>query len=281
MITTETLTTVRGLSLARIDFRPDGSRPGAEDATPVLALHGHFGRARAFAPLAAALAPAYRVIALEQRGHGHSDRGEGDFSRDAYVADAAAFIRGLGLGPVIVLGHSMGGVTAFQLAARHPDLVSALVVEEGGALNRRPEVAHPVLDVRDWPRRAATLDALRRGIEARGIPDAGYFLESAVEHPDGWGLLFHYDDMMASQHALIGDWWADWLGSTCPALLVHGVHSFVLPTTMARRMAARRPHTELRELEGCGHWVHDDAPAAFAATVREFLDGLSGTAPHR
>ncbi|MEO3876226.1 alpha/beta hydrolase [Nonomuraea sp. B12E4] len=253
---------IDGRRLAYVDFGGAG--------IPVLALHGHFGRARMFAPLAAALAPAYRVVSLEQRGHGHSDGG--DFSREAYVADAAAFVRHLDLGPVVALGHSMGGVTAFQLAARHPDLVRALVVEEGGACNRRPEIPHPVLDVRAWPRRAATLHELRSQVEARGIPDASYFLESAVEHPDGWGFLFDYADMMDSQQALVGDWWADWLGSHCPALFVHGLDSFVLPTTMARQMAERRPATELRELPGCGHWAHDDDPAGFARAVRDFLD---------
>ncbi|TDD47515.1 alpha/beta hydrolase [Nonomuraea terrae] len=262
---TERYATVRGLRLAWLDA-------GAGDVV-VLALHGHFGRARMFAHLAGALGPRYRVIALEQRGHGHSGR-DGDFGPDAYVADAAAFLRDLGAGPVVVLGHSMGGVVAFRLAARHPELVRALVVEEGGAVNRPPDVPDPVLDVSDWPRRAPTLDALRRAIEARGIPDAGYFLDSAVERPDGWGLLFDLDDMMASQRALVGDWWADWLGSACPALLVHGLDSFVLPTALARRMAARRPGAVLREFPGCGHWVHDDDPAGFARAVREFLDGL-------
>ncbi|OLT32556.1 alpha/beta hydrolase [Actinomadura sp. CNU-125] len=253
--------TVRGLRLAWLDGGGD---------VPVLALHGHFGRGRCFAPLAAALAPRHRVIALEQRGHGHSERAE-SYGPDEYVADAAAFLRGLGAGPAAVLGHSMGGVVAFRLAARHPELVRALIVEEGGAYNRPPEVPNPVLDVRGWPRRAATLDGLRRGIEAQGIPDAGYFLESAVERPDGWGLLFDHDDMVASQEALVGDWWDDWTGSDCPALLVHGTESFVLPTAMAREMAARRPGTVLREFGGCGHWVHDDAPEAFAEVVREFL----------
>ncbi|WP_308303794.1 alpha/beta hydrolase [Streptomyces sp. CB02959] len=150
-MTMETVT-VRGRRLAYAD----AGGPGA----PVLALHGHFGRARAFAGLAAALAPEFRVIALEQRGHGLSAHAD-DMSPDAYVADAAAFVRATGLGPLALLGHSMGGVVAFQLAARHPELVRALIIEEAGALNRRPEVAHPVLDVRDWPRRAPTLGAAR------------------------------------------------------------------------------------------------------------------------
>ncbi|PRX98883.1 alpha/beta fold hydrolase [Allonocardiopsis opalescens] len=258
----EAFATVRGLRLAYLDHGGPG--------TPLLVLHGHFGRARHLAYLGGALAPGHRVIALEQRAHGRSGR-DGDLSPDAYVADAAAFLRGLGTGPAVVLGHSMGGVVAFRLAARYPELVSALVVEEGGACNRPPEVPHPVLDVRGWPRRAPTLRGLADAVRAQGVPDPAYFLESAAEFPDGWGFLFDYEDMVESQRLLVGDWWADWLGSSCPALLVHGADSSVLPTAVAREMARRRPATRLEVFEGCGHWVHDDDPSGFAAAVRRFL----------
>lgn len=260
---------VRGLRLAYVDFGGDG--------VPVLALPGHFGRARMFAPLAAALGPGHRVVALEPRGHGHSERADA-YRPDDYRDDAAAFMRALGLGPAAVLGHSMGGVTAFRLAARYPELVRTLVVEEGGAYNRPPEAPHPVLDVRGWPRRAPTLRALREEVE-RYVPDAGYFLESAVEYDDGWGFLFDAEDMVASQGALVGDWWDDWLASTCPALLVHGLDGTVLTTAMAREMAARRPGTVLRELPGCGHWAHDDRPDLFAEVVGGFLRTTAQPAP--
>ncbi|ASO20516.1 pimeloyl-ACP methyl ester carboxylesterase [Actinoalloteichus hoggarensis] len=267
---TEHHATVRGLRLAYLDFGGAG--------TPLLVLHGHFGRGRQFARLAADLAPDHRVIALDLRGHGHSGR-DGDVTPDAYTADVTEFLDDLARssGPMPVLGHSMGGVIAFRVAARRPDLVSALVVEEGGALNRRPEIADPVLDVRGWVRRAPTLAALRREVESRGIPDATYFLESAHEYADGWGFLFDHDDVTSSQEELIGDWRPDWLGSDCPALLVHGRDSTVLPTDMAEDMARRRPHTVLRTFPGCGHWVHDDDPAGFAETVRDFLGATHAT----
>ncbi|GLZ05015.1 alpha/beta hydrolase [Actinomadura sp. NBRC 104412] len=258
---------IRGLRLAYVDFGGSGR--------PLLALHGHFGRARMFASLAGMLASGHRVVSLELRGHGHSSRG-GSYKPDEYREDVAEFVREMGLAPVDLLGHSMGGVVAFRVAARYPELVRALVVEEGGACNRRPEVPNPVLDVRSWPRRAPTLSDLRRQIEARGIPDASYFMESAAEFDDGWGFLFDLDDMMESQEALVGDWWPDWLASTCPALLIHGRDSFVLPTPMAREMAARRPGTGLQEFPGCGHWVHDDAPERFAEVVGTWLGGNSG-----
>lgn len=137
----------RGLSY--LDF--GGSGP------VMVALHGSFGRGAIFTQLASDLRGLVRVVAPDQRGHGYSDH-RGGFGRGEFVCDAAAFVRGLGVSPVVVLGHSLGGITAYQLAARHPDLVRALIIEDVGPVMRQPEVARPVLDVRGWPQSAVTRD---------------------------------------------------------------------------------------------------------------------------
>ncbi|MBH1933394.1 alpha/beta hydrolase [Streptomyces sp. AV19] len=263
-MTAESFLTLRGRHFAYRDS--GGSGP------VVLALHGHFGRGRIFAPLAAALAPRYRVVALDQRGHGLSDNG-GEFTPDAYVADAAAFLTALDLAPAAVAGHSMGGVVALLLARRHPGLVNSLVIVDSTVLNEEPET-HPVLDVSDWPRHAPTREALGAAIEARGVPDAGYFLDSAVESDEGWSLLFDPAEMMASQHAFTGDHSADWTASRQPALLLRGGDSFLLTPGTARRMTEERANTRLREFPGCGHWLYADDPDGFAAEVGTFLDDV-------
>jgi pimeloyl-ACP methyl ester carboxylesterase len=106
---------------------------------PLLALHGHLGHGDVWAPLAAAL-PGWRVVAPDQRGHGRT--GDiGDYSRRAYVADAAQLIEALDLAPVVVLGHSLGGVNAYQLAAWRPELVRAVIVEDApAAMPVRPDL---------------------------------------------------------------------------------------------------------------------------------------------
>ncbi|MEW2524216.1 alpha/beta hydrolase [Streptomyces sp. NPDC047071] len=242
----------------RLCYRDHGG-PG-----PVLlALHGHFSDGRTFAPLARALAGRWRVIALDQRGHGRSDRAD-DYSRRGYVDDAAAVLRHLGLTDVVVLGHSLGGVNAYQLAARQPRLVRALVVVDIGAA--------PDGDLsfcRDWPRRAPTRAALLRELGA----SAPYVSGAVRAYADGWGLAFHPADVIASQQALNGDHWADWLGSDCPALLVRGRRSRVLGAGQAREMARRRARVRLVELD-TGHTVHETGPEAFARAVDAFLAGL-------
>ncbi|MEU9131648.1 alpha/beta hydrolase [Kitasatospora sp. NPDC048540] len=237
----------------------DAGGPGAV----VLALHGHFGDGRTFSRLARELAPDWRVVALDQRGHGYSDR-PSDFSRDGYVEDAAAVLHHLGAVPAVVLGHSLGGVNAYQLAAGHPELVRALVIEDIGA-----EVNGDLSFCLDWPHRAPTrgtlLDALGRS--------APHLTDVIREYGDGWGLAFHPEDMVASQHGLNGDHWQAWLASSCPALLVHGTRSNVLGAEHARDMADRRPRTRLVEL-ATGHTVHETDPEGFAAAVRGFLSAL-------
>ncbi|NJP65648.1 alpha/beta hydrolase [Streptomyces sp. ventii] len=268
-------------TLTRLDGRALVVADHGGAGRPLLALHGTFGRGTVFDRLAADLAGVARVVAPDQRGHGHSDSAE-LHDRASHVADAAAVIRSLDVGPVVVLGHSLGGITAYQLAARHPELVAALVVEDVGPVMRRPEIAHPVLDVRGWPRSAPTRGELAERIEAAGVPDAGYFLRSAVERDGAAELLFDWEEMMAVQRGGCGDWWEDWLGSSCPALVLRGAGSTLLPAELARRMCRSRPGTALRTVAGAGHWVHDDAPEEFARAVADFLAALPaapGSAP--
>lgn len=232
---------------------------------PMLAFHGHYNEASVFAPLAQALAPRWRVIALDQRGHGESDRAQ-SYHRADYVADIAAFHRHLGLGPVAVLGHSLGGVNAYQYTARHAGQVTALIVEDIGAVVNA-----------DWslttrlPRNAQSRQAL-----ASALGSTAPYLECSFrQFDDGWGYSFDIDHTVLSHKALTGDHWSDWESVICPTLLIRGTGSVVLAQDHAREMIARRAgQAQLAELPA-GHVVHRDAPDQFAATVRTFLSQLS------
>ncbi|ROR00346.1 pimeloyl-ACP methyl ester carboxylesterase [Streptomyces sp. 2132.2] len=246
---------VAGRRLSFLDFGGSGS--------PLLALHGHFADGRTFARLAGELGDSWRIIALDQRGHGLSDSSP-DFSRTGYVEDAAAALEHLGIRGAVVLGHSLGGVNAYQLAAWFPGLVDALIVEDIGA-----EVDGNLSFSLSWPHRAPTRTALLEGLGA----SAAYLVDAVREYPDGWGLAFDPKDMNASQQHLNGDYWDDWLASDCPALLLRGSRSSVLSAEHAKDMSARRPHTRLIELPA-GHTIHETVPVEFAAAVSGFLGSL-------
>jgi pimeloyl-ACP methyl ester carboxylesterase len=221
----------------------DGRRLGYYDTGGegplLLALHGHFGHAGAFDALADSLVPDWRVVAPDQRGHGRSDPAP-EYDRAGYVADAAHVIEALGLAPTVVLGHSLGGVNAYQLAAWRPELVRAVIVEDAPAeLPERP-------DIEAWP----------------ALPQRSVAPETALA------------EMNRSRRLLGGDHWADWLAGEHPVLLLHGLESDTLPTAQAREMARRRPHTRLVEFPGAGHTIHDDDPEGFALAVASFLSEL-------
>ncbi|MFJ4342401.1 alpha/beta fold hydrolase [Streptomyces sp. NPDC088915] len=247
--------TVAGRHLSYLDFGGPGR--------PLLALHGHFGEGRTFTRLARELGDSWRVVAPDQRGHGHSDRPD-DFSRAGYVEDAATVLEHLGIESAVVLGHSLGGVNAYQLAARHPGLVEALVVEDIGAV-----VDDDLSFGLSWPHRATTRAELLQLLGTSAV----HLTDSVREYPDGWGLAFDARDVVVSQRELNGDHWDDWLAVQCPVLLVRGGDSPVLDAEHAKEMAARRPGTRFVELPA-GHAVHATLPEEFAAVVREFLDSL-------
>lgn len=232
------------------------------EGQPLLALHGHFGRGRTWARLARRLAPRWRLVAPDQRGHGRSSRTP-DYDREGYVADAARVIEALDLAPAVVLGHSLGGINAYQLASRHPQLVRAVIVEDAPAeFPQRP-------DLHLWDGRPfASLAELQAA-----VPEPTLW-ESAFEDDDGWRFLFDPDDMNRSRRQAAGDFWADWLAGDHPVLLLHGLESDTLATPLAREMARRRPSTRLVEFPGAGHTIHDDDPEGFALAVASFLDEL-------
>jgi esterase len=244
---------------------PDGSRMAYFDAggrgLPLVCLHGHFGRGHQWARVAADLAPGRRVIAPDLPGHGRSDPAGEDWLTDT-VERVAGLIAHLGLREPALLGHSSGGIAAYTLAARRPELVTALIAVEA------PAVVSAVPDPGAWdavPARFASFAALRAAV---GSP---WHWESAVEFDDGWGLRFDPAALMRARTRLIGDHWPDWRASRMPGLVVRGADSPRLGHAHARELAARRSRTRLAELPRCGHVPQDDDPAAFAAVVAEFL----------
>jgi pimeloyl-ACP methyl ester carboxylesterase len=254
--------------MERHEFHRDGLTfsylDGGGDGRLLIALHGHLMEGATFVELAAALAPEWRVVALDQRGHGRSSHAP-SYTRADYVGDLAALFEHLGAMRAVLLGSSLGGVNAYQFAARYPEKVVALIIEDIGAV-----VSDDISFVLPWAGTFATREALIAQVGARFAP---YLEDSFRRVQGGWRLAFDPQEMVVSQGGLCGDHWKDWLATTCPALLIRGLESRVTTAEMVEQMAERRPNTVLVSLNG-GHILHMDARVEFTQAVRAFLSGL-------
>lgn len=247
-----------GLNLSYLDSGNNG---------PILiALHAHWMEGATFIPLAAALAPHWRVVCLDQRGHGDSDH-PATYTREDYLSDLAALLTHLNCTePVVLLGNSLGGVNVYQFAARHPERVRAMIIEDIGV-----EIAVDVSFSLAWEGAFKTREELVAHLGPRFLPA---LQDSFRQTKAGWTLAFNPRDLIISNSFLIGDHWKDWLATTCPALLIKGQESRVTTQAHLEKMAQERPNTVFSTLAG-GHVVHLDNPQEFTTVVQEFLQTLT------
>ena len=103
---------------------------GRPDAPPAVLLHGIISSGRTWNWLVPTLAETHRVIRLDFRGHGESDRAVGAYDLPDYLSDAVAVCEQVAGTPALVIGHSLGGLTGLALAQTRPDLVAAAVLED-------------------------------------------------------------------------------------------------------------------------------------------------------
>ncbi|GAA3302183.1 alpha/beta fold hydrolase [Streptomyces cinereospinus] len=290
------VTGVGGVRLAAWEFadpsrtdpdppRTDPDPPGRAPAPGVLLLHGLMGRASHWASTARWLSGRRRTVALDQRGHGRSEKPpQAAYTRAAYVDDAAAALEQLGLAPAVLIGHGMGALTAWQLAAERPELVRGLVVCDMrasalGAASQREWAKW----FESWPVPFATLADvskwfgeddpwLERPSPARGA----FYAEVMHESADGWRPVFDVGQMLTSREAWVYDaHWDELAQVRCPTLVVRGLDG-ELGRAEAQEMVRVLPRGEYAEVAGAGHLVHHEQPEAWRAAVEPFLEAVSG-----
>ena len=115
-----------------------------------------------------------------------------------------------------------------------------------------------------------TREALAERIGPRFAP---YLEPSFRQSPEGWQLAFEPQDILETEKHLKGDYWAEWLASDCPALVVRGSDDRATTPEEMEQLAARRPNTRLVVLEG-GHIVHADDVEGYAEAVKPFMAQL-------
>lgn len=262
---------------------------GAPSAPPVVMLHGIRGYGETFVGIAAALQPAFRVIAIDQRGRGASDWDPAhNYYTDTYVADLDGLVQQLGLKRFDLLGHSMGGINAIVYAARHPERVRRLVIEDAGpgafedsdgATRIRNELAATPDRFVSWE---AASDFMRR-LRPTVTEDARQQrLQSMLKPMPAGGYTWRYDHVgiaatrLDPDPARVLDLEPSVRAIACETLVLRGGRSDYLQAAMANHMCALNPRIACIEIPDAGHYVHDDQPALFHEAVSNFL-----VQPHR
>ena len=268
---------VRGLKLHVTEW-------GNPEARPVLMLHGIRGYAETFAGVAAALQPGFRVIAFDQRGRGESDWDPAhDYYTDAYIADVEGVVQALGIDRFDLLGHSMGGINAIVYAARHPDKVRKLIIEDAGpgafdtsagATRIRNELATTPARFATWDEAGDFMRALRPTVTEEARQQR---LDNMLKQlPDG-GFTWRYDHVGIAETRLNPDpsRAVDLVPCVqriaCETLVLRGGRSDYLQPSMVASMRALNPRIAGIEIPDAGHYVHDDQPVLFEQAVVDFL----------
>lgn len=212
----------------------------------------------------------FRIIGVDSRGQGKSTFGS-NLNYARIQLDIETLLQSLQINDVTIIGFSDGGTIAYRLAIESSIKINkivtigALIIEDIGAV-----MSDDMSFVLPWAGIFETREALADRIGPRLVAH----LQDSFRHtPAGWRVAFNPQDMLVSQGLLNGDHWQDWLATSCPALRIRGLHSPLTTQSHFDEMAARRPNTYLKTLEG-GHVVHFDNPIGFTGAVRAFLQEL-------
>ncbi|MER5809057.1 alpha/beta hydrolase [Streptomyces sp. NPDC002033] len=241
---------------------------------PVVLLHGLAGHAGEWDTLARNLSRRYRVVAVDQRGHGASERRPGDVSRAAYVADVVAVIRQLDLRRPALVGQSLGGHTAMLTAAAHPDLLRAIVLIEAGPGGSNPNVQAEIGAALDawptpFPTRQVAVEFFGGGAVGEG------WAAGLEERADGWWPRFDRDVMVdALTENARRSFWKEWTTIACPTLVILG-QSGIIPAQETQAMLQQRPETVAVSVPEAGHDVHLEHPEILRQALREFLEQVA------
>jgi esterase len=243
----------------------------AEAPTLVIA-HGLYGSGRNWGVIARRLADRREVVAVDMRNHGDSPR----FATHSYpelAGDLGEVIESLGA-PVDLLGHSMGGKAAMQLALTRPGLIRRLVVADIAPVayshdQSRNAQAMAGLDLSRITTRAEADAALAEKIDDPAL--RAFFLQSLDlrQKPPRWKL--NLDVLQAEMPKIVG-----WPGTEGvfdhPALFLTGSESHYVRPEQRDQIKRLFPKARFAKIPGAGHWLHAEKPREFEETVRVFLD---------
>ena len=261
---------------------------GPEDATPVVFLHGVSGCAKTYGWLPAEVTDGRRIVRVDLRGHGESEHASGTYDIAHYGGDVVAILRWLGR-PAVLVGHSLGGVTAWWVAQHAPELVVAAFLEDpplfmGEPAEHERNAAIPVFSAlrrraAEWQAQGAEVEAVVAQLEPAPLgPERtmGDVMEPDALAARAEALLLMDPGVLdqAIDRSTLAD--TDTSSPVSVPVLVLAADDALaaFPIRHAGRLARSHPEVEIVRVTGAGHGIHDEREfrAAYARHLAAFLD---------
>lgn len=244
--------------------RTGGNKP------PVMLLHGLMTNGRCWADLARGLEDDYDVIMPDARGHGQSSVPAEGYRYEDHANDIAGLITALRLPPPVLLGHSMGGMTAAVVASRQPTLLRGLVLAD-------PTFLSPAVQREVW---ASDVADQHRQLLAKSVAEV--VAEARGRHPNRPAEtleLFARARLQTSLRAFEvltppnPDYRQVVQAIGVPSLLIIGDKG-VVSALVANELQRLNPVLQVEQIQPAGHALQVDQPARFAAVVKGFLRSI-------
>jgi pimeloyl-ACP methyl ester carboxylesterase len=260
---------------------------GPEDAPAVAFLHGVSGSGLTYGFLPPEITDGRRILRIDLRGHGRSDHAPGTYTLDRYGADVVEVLRQLAGGPAVLVGHSLGGSTAWWVAQNHPEVLVAAFLEDpplymgepAEHANNPAAAMFPVLRDNAIAMREAGLSPEEAAAKLAAAPMGPDATMGDVMMADG--ILARAASQLAMDPEVLTSA-ADTttLGPTdlvspvgVPVLLLAAGVQPAFKPEHEERLAATHPDVEVVRVEGAGHGIHDEIEhrATYCRQLEAFL----------
>ncbi|AZT82657.1 alpha/beta fold hydrolase [Marinobacter sp. NP-4(2019)] len=250
------------------------------EGAPLIILHGLFGSMDNLGGIARRLQDEWQVHALDQRNHGNSPHTD-TMDYPAMAEDVIAYMDAQGLEKAAILGHSMGGKTAMQVALSAPERVDRVIVADIAPVAYKPrhDAILEGLTSLDLTAVKTRQDADSQLAEYVEMPQVRQFLlKNLVRVPEGepeaggglyrWRLNLTVIEACYPNLALAPEGDGPFNG---PVLFLKGEDSAYIQDKHWDEIRRLFPAAELQIIEGAGHWLHAEKTDAFEAMCRRFL----------
>jgi pimeloyl-ACP methyl ester carboxylesterase len=272
----------------RLHYRIGGQGP------LLVLLHGITNSSATWEPVLATLGQRFSVIAPDLLGHGDSAKPRGDYSLGANASLLRDFMLALGHERATLVGHSLGGGIALQMAYQFPERVERLVLVSSGGLGRQ---VTPLLRAVALPGAELVLPLLAsEPLVSAGTKIGGWIDRIGLRVGSdlaamaaGFASLQDIEARRAFVHTAravidVGGQRVDatdklYLAEAVPTLILWGDRDPIIPARHGIRAHELMPGSRLRIFAGAGHFPHHDDPLGFAAAIKEFVDTTQPSRP--